>query len=46
MKLYVKYYATLVGLYIVITNGSKFGTVIQKGAEGTATVTRALQGQK
>ena len=45
MKQYVRYGATLIGLYIVVANGSKFGTVIAAGAEGTAKVTKTLQGR-
>ena len=42
---YLKYSATLVGLYIVVTKASGFGTVMSRGAEGVATVTRTLQGR-
>ena len=45
MKQYVRYGATLIGLYIVVANGSKFGTVIAAGAEGTSKVTKTLQGR-
>lgn len=45
MKQYLRYGATLIGLYIVVANGSKFGTVISAGAEGTAKVTKTLQGR-
>lgn len=45
MKQYLRYGTGLVALYIVIANGSNFGTVISKGAEGVATVTKTLQGR-
>lgn len=40
-----RYFAGLIGLYIVVANGSKFGQVITAGAEGTSRVTRTLQGR-
>jgi hypothetical protein len=40
-----RYFAGLIGLYIIVAHGSQFGTVITAGAEGTANVTRALQGR-
>jgi hypothetical protein len=45
VKQYVRYGAGLIGLYIVVANGSKFGQVISAGAEGTARVTKTLQGR-
>ena len=41
----IRYGATLIGLYIVVANGSKFGQVFTAGANGTAKVTRTLQGR-
>lgn len=40
-----KYFASLIGLYIVVAHGSQFGQVISAGAEGTSRVTRTLQGR-
>lgn len=45
MKQYMRYGATLIGLYIVVANGSKFGSVISAGAEGGVKMTKALQGR-
>lgn len=41
----LRYGAGLIGLFIVVSNGSKFGQVIQAGARGTSEVTRTLQGR-
>lgn len=40
-----KYGAGLIALYIVVANGSSFGTVISKGATGISTVSKTLQGR-
>jgi hypothetical protein len=40
-----RYFASLIGLYIIVAHGSQFGTVITAGAEGGAKMTRALQGR-
>ena len=45
MKQYLKYGAGLVGLYIVVANGSNFGTAFSAGARGVSDVTRTLQGR-
>ena len=45
VKTYGKYFATLIGLYIVVANGSQMGQVIKEGAAGGASLTRALQGR-
>lgn len=39
------YGAALIGLYIVVANGSKFGQVISAGANGIQGVTKTLQGR-
>lgn len=46
MKQYGKYFASLVGLYIIVANGSGFGTAFTAGANGLATVTKQLQGPR
>jgi hypothetical protein len=40
-----KYGAGLIALYIVVANGSKFGTVISAGSKGVSDVSRTLQGR-
>ncbi len=45
MKQALRYGTGLIALYIVVANGSKFGQVMAAGAEGTAQVTRTLQGR-
>ncbi len=40
-----KYGAGLVALYIIVANGSKFGSVISAGANGISGVTKTLQGR-
>jgi hypothetical protein len=40
-----KYGASLVALYLVVANGSNFGSVITSGAAGVASVTKTLQGR-
>lgn len=40
-----KYGASLIGLYIIVANGSKFGQVISSGASGISTVSKTLQGR-
>lgn len=39
------YVAGLIGLYIVVWNGSNAGKVFSAGAQGFATDVRALQGR-
>jgi hypothetical protein len=46
MKQALRYGATLIGLYIVVANGSNFGTAFKAGAAGVSDVTRSLQGRK
>jgi hypothetical protein len=46
VKQYGKYFAGLIGLYIVVANGSGFGTAFTAGAKGVATVTKQLQGPR
>lgn len=45
MKQYGKYFAGLIGLYIVVANGSNFGTAFSAGAAGVSSVTKTLQGR-
>ena len=45
MKQYGKYFAGLIGLYIVVAHGSDFGKVFTAGAGGVAQVTKTLQGR-
>lgn len=44
MKQYGKYYAVLVGLYIV-AHATDLGSKITAGATGVATVTKSLEGR-
>jgi hypothetical protein len=46
VKQYMRYGATLIGLYIIVANGSQFGQVISAGADGGVKMTKALQGRK
>lgn len=39
------YWAGLIGLYLVVANGSKAGAVISEGAKGATTFTKTLQGR-
>jgi hypothetical protein len=41
----LKYFGGLIGLYIVVANGSNFGTAFSAGARGVSDVTRSLQGR-
>jgi hypothetical protein len=45
MKNGLKYGAALVGLYLIVYNGSKSGTVLSKGAAGGAQIIKAFQGR-
>ena len=45
MKQYGKYFAGLIALYVVVANGSNFGTAFSAGANGVANVTKTLQGR-
>lgn len=45
MKQYGKYFAGLIGLYIVVANGSNFGKAFTSGAAGVSSVTKTLQGR-
>ena len=45
MKQYGKYFAGLIGLYIVVAHGSNFGTAFTAGANGVSSVTKTLQGR-
>lgn len=45
MKQYTKYFAGLIGLYIVVAHGSNFGQAFTAGANGVANVTKTLQGR-
>jgi hypothetical protein len=41
----MRYGAALIGLYIVVANGSGFGEAFRAGAEGIGNVTTRLQGR-
>lgn len=41
----LKYMGGLIGLYIVVANGSNFGAAFTAGAQGVSNVTRSLQGR-
>lgn len=45
MKQYGKYFAGLIGLYIVVAHGSNFGQAFTAGANGVSSVTKTLQGR-
>lgn len=44
MKQYGKYYAILVGLYIV-AHATGVGSTMTQGASGVATITKSLEGR-
>jgi hypothetical protein len=45
MKTYGKYAAGLIALYLVVANGTKFGTAVRAGATGGRDIIRAFQGR-
>lgn len=45
MKQALKYGVGLIALYIVVANGSNFGSAFSAGARGVSDVTRTLQGR-
>jgi hypothetical protein len=45
VKQYGKYGFGLIALYIVVANGTNFGTAFTAGARGVSTVTKTLQGR-
>jgi hypothetical protein len=45
VKQYGKYFASLIGLYIVVAHGTGFGNAFSAGAKGVADVTKSLQGR-
>lgn len=45
MKQTIKYGVALIGLYIVVANGTNFGTAFSAGAKGVSDVTKTLQGR-
>jgi hypothetical protein len=45
MKQALKYGTSLIALYIVVANGSNFGTAFSAGARGVSDVTKTLQGR-
>ena len=45
MKQYGKYFAGLIGLYIVVAHGTNFGQAFTAGANGVSKVTQTLQGR-
>jgi len=45
VKQYGKYAFSLIALYIVVANGTNFGTAFSAGAKGVSDVTKTLQGR-
>jgi hypothetical protein len=45
VKQYGKYAFSLIALYIVVANGTNFGTAFSAGAQGAVDITKALQGR-
>lgn len=45
MKNPLKYAAALIGVYLIVYNGSKSGTVLSKGAAGGSQIIKTLQGR-
>lgn len=45
MRVYGKYMAGLIVLYLVVYNASKTGIVLKEGANGVVKVTKTLQGR-
>lgn len=41
----LKYFGGLIALYVVVANGSGFGSAFSAGARGVSDVTRTLQGR-
>jgi hypothetical protein len=44
-RTYMKYSALLIGLYLGLTHATQGGNLIKAGANGAATVDKALQGR-
>ncbi len=44
-RIYMKYSAVLIGLYLLVTHASAAGTLITKGASGAPTIDKTLQGR-
>lgn len=45
MRVYGKYAASLIALYLVVYNASKAGILLKEGAAGGALLTKTLQGR-
>lgn len=45
MKTYAKYGAGLIALYLVVANGTRFGTAVRAGAAGGTSIIKAFQGR-
>ena len=45
MRQGLKYFAGLVGLYILVANATGTGTLFSQGAQGASGFTRTLQGR-
>lgn len=45
IKQLAKYGASLIALYLVVANGSGFGTAFDAGAKGVSNLTKTLQGR-
>ncbi len=45
MKVYAKYGAGLIALYLVVANGTKAGRAFRSGAAGGVSLVKAFQGR-
>lgn len=45
MKTYGKYAFGLIALYLIVANGTKFGTAVRAGSAGGASLIKAFQGR-
>lgn len=45
MRVYMKYTASLIALYLVVYNASKAGILFKEGASGGSKVIKTLQGR-
>lgn len=45
MRVYAKYAASLIALYLVVYNGTKAGKLLTDGAKGAGVIIKDLQGR-
>jgi hypothetical protein len=45
MRVYAKYGAGLIALYLVVYNASKSGIVLKEGSAGVSKITKTFQGR-